>query len=146
MRLAFAILTLVVFFVQPVSAEQASLQDRLLLSQTVANYINDPDYKGYKHFGGARAVEIGAAVVEGNGAIANWRSIDGKHYGQVAFYHRCDSWNVLTVSNKVPLQPRQVIMPGLITKRAAIMLIAQLGALETKRVAYLKPPRAQVSC
>jgi hypothetical protein len=146
MRRPLAILVLFLFFAQPVSAKQASLQDRLLLSQTVANYINDPDYKGYKYFNGAHAVEIGAAVIEGNGALADWRSVDGKNYGQVAFFHLCDAWNVLSVSNKVPLRAEQIRSHWGITKNIASVLIAQLRALEPKHVVYLKPPQAQQSC
>jgi hypothetical protein len=145
-RRAVTAIALFIVFVAPAQAKQASLQDRLLLSQTVANYINDPDLKGYNDFNGARAVEIGAAVIEGIGALADWRSVDGKHHGQVAFLHRCDSWNVLRVSNNVSLRAEQIATDGGITRSVARLLVARLSALEPRRVAYLKPPRAQMSC
>ena len=145
-RHTLTVLLIVLLFAQPASGKQASFQDRLLLSQAVANYVNDPDFKGYKYFNGTRAVQIGAAVIEGIGALADWRSVDGKHHGQVAFLHRCDSWNVLRVSNNAPLRAEQIATDGGLTRSIARVLVAGLSALESQHVAYLGPQRAQVSC
>ena len=145
MKRTVTVIALLIIIMGSAYAKQASLEDRLRLSQTVANYVNDPEVKGYKHFKGARAVEIGAAVIEGNSALADWRSVDGKDHGQVAFFYLCDGSNVRSVSRKVPLRPEQIRTHWGITKNTARTLIAQLRALESKHVAYLKPPRPETS-
>ncbi len=117
------------------------------MSQSVADYIHDGFFKGVGAFKGTRSVEIGAAVIEWPGALADWRSSDGKSYGQVAFYYMCDHWNVLRVSNELPLRAEQFSFPlrG-VTKTAAKKLVVDLGRLDTKHIAYLKPARWQMGC
>ncbi|MGC2129629.1 MAG: hypothetical protein WA629_05970, partial [Candidatus Aquilonibacter sp.] len=99
-------------------------------------------------FEGATAVEIGAAVIEQPGALADWRSENGNGGGQVAFLYVCDHWNVLKVSNGVPLRPEQIVVeqPFPITKTVAQKLVAELAQLETKNVVFLKPARPHPGC
>jgi hypothetical protein len=126
-------------------AEVASADERSRMAVEVANYIHDlnPAFHAGS-FDGARAVEIGAAVIEQPGALADWRGENGKGHGQVAFLYVCDHWNVLKVSNGVPLRPEQIVVqqPFPITKSVAKKLVAELAALETKNVVFLKavPP------
>lgn len=116
----------------------------------VANYIHDVHNRAFHagSFSGATAVQIGAAVIEQPGALADWRAANGKAHGQVAFLYVCDHWNVLKVSNGGPLRPEQIVVeqPFPITRSVADKLVAELAELETKNVAFLKPARAHPGC
>jgi hypothetical protein len=115
----------------------------------VANYIHDVNPAFHAgSFDGARGVEIGAAVIEQPGALADWRGANGKGRGQVAFLYVCDHWNVLKISNGMPLHPEEIVVqqPFPITKSVAQKLVAELAALETKNVDFLKPVRPHPGC
>jgi hypothetical protein len=130
-------------------AEVASADERLRMALEVANYIHDTNPAFHAgSFDGTRAVEIGAAVIEQPGALADWRGENGKGHGQVAFLYVCDHWNVLKISNGIPLRPEQIVVqqPFPITKSVAQKLVAELAALETKNVVFLKPVRPHPGC
>jgi hypothetical protein len=131
-------------------AEVASADERARMALEVANYIHYPHDRAFKagSFNGATAVEIGAAVIEQPGGLADWRAASGKGHGQVALLYVCDHWNVLKISNGVPLRPQQIVveLPFPITRPVADKLVAELGQIETKNVAFLKPARPHPGC
>ena len=57
----------------------ASADERSYMAVEVANYIHDVHNRAFHagSFEGATAVEIGAAVIEQPGALADWRSETG---------------------------------------------------------------------
>jgi hypothetical protein len=136
---------LVLLAIQIAIAREATAQDRAEMAVQVANYIHE---SGAAAFGGAKAIEIGAAVIEQPGAVADWRAANGNAHGQVAFIYACDHWNVLKVSNGVPLRSDQLVVnePFPITKTTANRLVAELAALEGSQVTYLKPARPISGC
>jgi hypothetical protein len=131
-------------------AEVASKDERARMSVEVANYIHDTREPAFAagSFHGTTAVEIGAAVIEMPGALADWRAANGAGHGQVAFLYVCDHWNVLKISNGVPLRPDQIVVkqPFPITRPMANKLVAELGQLDTSNVAFLKPAKAHQGC
>ncbi len=136
--------------VQSARAVTASDQERAYMAIEVANYIHYPHDRAFKagSFNGASAVEIGAAAIEQPGALADWRAAKGSGHGQVAFLYVCDHWNVLKVSNGVPLRAEQIVVqqPFPITKSKANSLVAELARLEDNNVTFLKPARPRAGC
>ncbi len=131
-------------------AEQASKDERARMAVEVANYIHDTREPAFAAgaFHGATAIEIGAAVIEMPGALADWRGANGNGHGQVAFLYVCDHWNVLKISNGAPLRPDQIMVkqPFPITRPLADKLVAELAQLDTTNVAFLKPAKAHQGC
>lgn len=131
-------------------AEVASKDERARMGVQVANYIHDTREPAFHagSFNGATAVEIGAAVIEMPGALADWRAANGSGHGQVAFLYVCDHWNVLKISNGVRLRPDQIVVkqPFPITRPVADKLVAELAQLDTANVTFLKPAKAHQGC
>jgi len=128
-----------------VIAGQASVETRVRLSETVASYIHDyPKSNGFQ----TNLVEIGAAATDGQFALADWRSVDGKPHGQVAFYYLCDHWNLGKISMGSPLSVQDLVGVGFsaVPRAVASKLVSDLRALEVEHIAYLKPAKATGSC
>lgn len=129
----------------PISAAQASIGDRIRMSEEIANYIHG---SGRSNAFKAGAVELGPATVEGNFALADWRSADRKRHGQVSFFYACDHWNVGKISVGRPFQAKDLVSKDLsnVSLKTAAKLLADLKQLENQHVAYLKPAHDEGSC
>ena len=127
----------------PATAGQASLAERQRIAHDVASEIH-ANPSTFHHLKG---VEIGAAVVNGYNALADWRSTDGMQHGQVALFIACDHWNVSSVSFGRNLTPREIQSGdhpfGKPDGRAQL---AELAALEAKNTAYLRPATGSTRC
>jgi len=136
---------IVLLSASPISAAQASIQDRTRMSVSIADYIHD---YGKSNSFKTNAVELGPAGVEGHSALADWRSADGKHRGQISFFYLCDHWNVGKISTGQPLRAKDLVGQALssMSTRTAAKLIADLKQLESQHVAYLRPAHNEVSC
>jgi hypothetical protein len=148
------LLLLVAVIKLPANAEQASLQDRLGMSASVADYIHDHDYGKSNPFQ-TDAVEIGAAAIEAHHsaeeytryALADWRSADGKGHGQVLFSYLCDHWNIEAVSIGRPFSAQRLVEEAKrLPAATASKLVAQVVQLEKLNIAYLKPAHPGISC
>jgi len=140
---------LVAIFISPANATLASIQDRMRMSVSIADYIHDSLSNSFK----TDDVELGPAAVERNFALADWRSADGKLHGQVSFFYLCDHWNVGQVSTGRPLRAQDLIAPpksvrqiGSIPAKIASKLAAELAQLELRHVTYLKPAHFGITC
>lgn len=136
----------------PTSAisKEASDSERKAMSVQLANYVHDPyGYDSHPHaFGGSGKAEIGTAAVEGHYALADWRSLDGKHWGQIAFFYMCDHWNVAEVTNDRRIRAKELaairsVAPG---ESATPNLVAEVRELEGRHVAFLRPSRPFRGC
>jgi hypothetical protein len=145
---------LVVVFISPANASQASIQDRMGMSQSVADYIHNRDYGKSNPFN-TNTVEIGAAAIEAHHsaeeytryALADWRSADGKVHGQVLFYYLCDHWNIEAVSSGRPFSAQGLIEQAKrLPAATASKLVDQVVQLEKLSIAYLKPAHPGFSC
>ncbi|HTZ53622.1 MAG TPA: hypothetical protein VMB20_01055 [Candidatus Acidoferrum sp.] len=124
-------------------AAQATSAQRQELAQAVANEIH-ANPATFHHL---KTVEVGAAVVDGYNALADWRSHDQTQHGQASFYLACDHWNVGNVSFGRALTPAQIESGDHpFGKPDGGKQLAELAALETKHIAYLKPPVGRHSC
>src|ERR1700752_4111215 len=94
----FAVL---LFWAAVADADQATLEQRTAMSQELANSIHDREEVVSQL--GVRGIEVGAAVVDFHTALADWRSTDGKHRGQVAFFYACDHWNPAIITSGKPI-------------------------------------------
>lgn len=130
-----------------VSGGEASRDDRARMAVSVAECIRD-EPKCARAFAGAGAVEIGAAAIEGDAAIADWREARGSRHGQVGFFYACDHWNVGPVTKAAPLRPAQLVTgPRWGASRAtANKLVSELAQLESEHVAFLKPAEPGPDC
>lgn len=130
-----------------VYAREASRDERTRMAVSVADCIRD-EPNCARHFDGAAPIEIGAAAIEGNAAIADWHEARGSRYGQVGFFYACDHWNVASVSNGVPLRPDQLLMDSPLgpTKAMAHRLVAELAQLETQHVGFTEPAKPGSDC
>jgi hypothetical protein len=139
----------------------ASDTDRRQMSVDVATYLHDPYHVDNDHpraFGGSTKIEIGAVDVEEQTfhvqglehydryALADWRSRDGKHWGQVSFYYTCDHWGLsaITIGHRMTLA-QLLGMPEERTTTAA-KLIAELPNLEQQRFAFIPPSQPENGC
>jgi hypothetical protein len=77
--------------ISPVIAAQATVEQRLRMSVEIASYIRDFGKRNEFH---TERVDLGPTAIEGNWALADWRSDDGKLHGQVSFAYICDHWNL----------------------------------------------------
>lgn len=127
-------------------AREASIADRTGMSVEIADYIKDAGRANEFKTG---AVEVGAAAIEGQTALADWRSADGKERGQVTFFHSCDHWNLGRVSIGHAITANGLHashLPGSPSVDDAIRLVDELRRLEVRHVAFLAPARAGISC
>ena len=141
-----ALLALAVSYSQPASAKQANVADRQLLSIAVANYIRDG---ASRRFNGGRSIEIGAAAIDGRGALADWRSQSGNTHGQIAFFYLCDQWTVLDVRHGAPFRFNELTGRASyneIGAATAKKLVAELATLERGKIEFLPPARPEASC
>jgi hypothetical protein len=136
---------LAIFSASPCDAAQASLHDRSRMSVAIADYIRDAgksnDFK-------TDLVKLGPTVVEGNWALADWQSEDGKRRGQVSFFYVCDSWSVGKVELAQPFRVRDLTGHhfGDVPEKTAAKLVTDLKQVEKLHVAYLKPAHAELGC
>jgi hypothetical protein len=136
--LLFLLLTTAVAF-----AAQATAAQRQELAQAVADAI----HANATTFHQLKAVEVGAAVVDGYNALADWRSTDRTQHGQVSFYLACDHWNVGNVSFGRPLTAAQVESGDHpFGKPDGNKQLAELAALDTQNIAYLKRAIGKAGC
>jgi hypothetical protein len=133
--------------IAPASAVTANAQTRQRLAITISDYIADHDYGKSNPFK-TNAVEIGAAAKEGNYALADWRSPDGKLQGQVSFFYACDGWNVGVVTADRPLEVKDLTGNsfGQMPDDVASKLVTDVAQFASLRVAYLKPAPAGPRC
>jgi hypothetical protein len=145
MRRILLSLMLVIVSISPVIAAQATVQDRMRMSVEIADYIRDSGKSNEFHAG---SVNLGAAVIEGHWAIADWRSEGDKLHGQVAFAFLCDHWNLERVTIGRPLRVQDLVghHTGGSPVAIAEKLVADLKSLETQHIAYMKPAHAGVEC
>jgi hypothetical protein len=133
----------------PALGSEASVQERKSMSQSVADDIHD-----YPNEFRAKAVEIGAAVIEeadqsapsSHYALADWRSADGTLHGQVFFINMCDHWNVEAVSFGRPLTVQEIVSVRRTPTKIAKGLLGELAGVDSAAVAYLKPSTPGFSC
>jgi hypothetical protein len=151
LTLALAALAFLSFLLPPPSmAKEASDRDREQMSIEIANYIHDP-YGVESHpnaFGGGHRIAVGAAIVQGTYALADWRSADGKHWGQVAFFYMCDNWNIGPITNTRRMSVRELsaMTRSAHDKAVPAKLIAELTVLENRRIALMPPSRPMRGC
>ena len=145
MRSTVVSFLLVLLTISPTNAAQASVQDRERFSIVIASYIRD---LGKSNEFETKFVELGATVVEGNSALADWKSEDGKLYGQVSFFYLCDGWNVgkVVLARHLRAQDLKGHSLGNVPETVALKLVEELKELEKQNVAYLKPGRAELGC
>lgn len=120
----------------PVGARKATHSELLAFSREVAN-----DSK-------LGSIEIGGGYVEGSGAVASWRSVDGKRRGQAVFFHLCDHWNLAEtragVFTKSDFSRLHRVQP--LTPQIAAQLEADSIKLQRIRTAYLPPSHRSPTC
>jgi hypothetical protein len=150
MRAIVVLVMLVVVSISPANAARASVKDRMRMSVSISDYIHYHD-RGKSNAFKTDAVEVGAAAIEGQFALADWRSADGRARGQVLFFYVCDDWNVGAISTGRPLSIAMVRMqsPFLaahLTEKIASKLAAEVTRLEVQHVAYLKPTHPRPTC
>lgn len=122
----------------------ATIQDRARMAQEIAD---DVHYDGKSNVFKTDAVELGAAAIEGNTALADWRSADRTKHGQVYFFYICDHWNVGKVSIGRPLTARELETNHYSAHAVdTTKLIAELKKLESHGIAYLNPPHFGATC
>ncbi len=142
-RSAIVLLLLVTSTTLSVFAAQATSTQRQELAQAVADEIHT-NPATFHHL---RAVEVGAAVVDGYNALADWRSQDQTQHGQVSFYLACDHWNVGNVSFGRALTAVQIESGDHpFGKPNGSKQLAELAGLTTKNIAYLKPATGKARC
>ena len=131
--------------VSPANTARATLLDRTRMSVEIAGYIRDV---GKSNEFKTKFVELGAAAIEGNWALADWRSEDGKQRGQASFAYLCDHWNLEKVKIGHPLHAQDLVGHRLGGAPVAFAekLVADLKLLETQHIAYLKPAHSEVGC
>ncbi|MGB6986148.1 MAG: hypothetical protein WBD74_09280 [Candidatus Aquilonibacter sp.] len=140
---AIMLLLLVASSTLSVFAAQAMPAQRQELAQAVADAIHTNPATFHR----IKAVEVGAAVVDGYNALANWRSQDQTQHGQVSFYLACDHWNVGNVSFGRALTPAQIESGDHpFGKPDGSKQLAELAGLETRNIAYLKPATGKGRC
>jgi hypothetical protein len=126
-----------------VFAAEATSSQRHELAQAVADEIHSNPGAFHR----LKAVEVGAAVVDGYNALADWRSPDQAQKGQVSFYLACDHWNVGHVSFDRTLTPAEIESGDHpFGKPQGSKLLAELAGLETQHIAYLKPASGTKRC
>jgi hypothetical protein len=126
-----------------VYAAAATASQRQELAQAVADAI----HTNPATFHDVKAVEVGAAVVDGYNALADWRSQDRSQHGQVSFYLACDHWNVGNVSFGRALTAAQIESGDHpFGKPNGNKQLAELAGLQTNTVAYLKPATGTKRC
>ncbi len=124
-------------------AAQATSSQRHELAQAVADEIHSNPAAFHR----LKAAEVGAAVVDGYNALADWRSPDRSQKGQVSFYLACDHWNVGHVSFDRALTPAEIESGDHpFGKPQGSKLLAELAGLETRNIAYLKPATGTKRC
>jgi len=137
---------LVALSVSPANAAQATVQQRMSLSVSVADYIHPGKSNPFK----TDAVELGAAAIEGRFALADWRSADRSAHGQVSFYTVCDQWYVGIVSMGRPLTAQNLVGPpqleSSVPSAIASKLVSELAQLEDLHIEYLKPAHVGITC
>ena len=142
-RTAIVLILLVASTTLSALAAQATAAQRQELAQAVADAIHS-NAATFHHL---KAVEVGAAVVDGYNALADWRSHDQAQRGQVSFYLACDHWNVGNVSFGRALTPQEIASGDHpFGKPNGSKQLAELAALETQNVAYLKPAIGTKRC
>jgi hypothetical protein len=142
-RTAIVLLLFVASATLSALAAQATSTQRQELAQAVADEIHTSPATFHQ----LKAVEVGAAVVDGYNALANWRSHDQAQHGQVSFYLACDHWNVGNVSFGRALTPAQIESGDHpFGKPDGSKQLAELAGLATKNIAYLKPATGKGRC
>ena len=141
--------------------KEASTKDRSEMSVEVATYLHDPYHDGSDHpnaFGGSTKIEIGAVDVEEGHfklsgydvgyryALADWRSADGKRWGQVAFRYECDHWNIGPIAVGRRMTVADLIAMTRENKNEATKLIADLQPLEERHIAFMPPSQPANGC
>jgi hypothetical protein len=141
--LPLLLLLLVAATTLSVLAAQATPSQRQELAQAVADEIHS-NPATFHHL---KAVEVGAAVVDGYNALADWRSPDRAHKGQVSFYLACDHWNVGHASFDRGLTAAQIESGDHpFGKPQGSKQLAELAGLDTQDIAYLKPATGKKRC
>jgi hypothetical protein len=124
-------------------AATATASQRQELAQAVADAIH-ANPATFHHL---KAIEVGAAVVDGYNALADWRSQDRSQHGQVSFYLACDHWNVGNVSFGRMLTAAEIESGDHpFGKPNGSAQLAELAGLQTNTVAYLKPATGTKRC
>ncbi|HME81814.1 MAG TPA: hypothetical protein VKF82_07030 [Candidatus Eremiobacteraceae bacterium] len=141
---------LFVFTPAVTDARQASVQERLAMSVSIADYIHYHNYYGKTNPFKTEAVELGAAATEGRFALADWRSADDREHGQASFYTVCDTRFVGTVSTGRPLTTQNLVgqpkLESSVPAPIAAKLVAEVAQLEDLHIAYLKPAQWGTTC
>lgn len=94
------------------------------------------------------SVEIGSGFIEGERAVASWRSPDGKRRGQALFFYACDHWNLAEVRSGVFSESYLLSLPRVqpMTPRMAASLHAHSIALQHTHTGYLPASHRTPSC
>jgi hypothetical protein len=149
-KTVFAIALLLFLVSNPVMGKEASDADRKGMSVEIATYIYNP-YHDERHpnaFGGSTRIEIGAADIEesphGRYALADWRSADGKRWGQVGFLYACDHWSIGPITVDRHMTQRELAAWG--QEKTATKLIAGLDQLEQQHIAFVPPSQPTNGC
>jgi hypothetical protein len=117
----------------PAGAREATHGELLLFSRGAANESQ------------LGRVEIGGGYVEGQWAIASWRSEDRKHAGQAVFFHICDHWN-LEDAKKGEFTKSDLSRVQRLTPQIAARLEADSILLQRAHIPYLPPSRPARTC
>ena len=126
---------------RPASAATASASDRAAMSVATANYLVKVKDDLLSH-GGA---EIGAAAIEGDWAIADFRSGDGSEHGQLLFKRGCGRWVMRIAMEGSSLDVDDLTSYG-VPSDAARKLVSEIP--QQRQVAYLaaQKPAGAGSC